>query len=475
MKLAAKIALCLVALLGIVFAIGGFVMIDSNFDRGLESDEARGLIGHLAAKETLRGNLANAMYEGEAVQDYTVASWGEQMGLALAADNGMCAILNEGYTAYYSNLPREFGKSVQASILAQDRYIQSFYRFSGSTYLVFPDKISMNGDDYWLISVFDITQIFEERQMQTNTFYTIYTIVLACAIFLAVAVSMLITRPLRQLEKIAKSIAAGAYDQRTGLSGKDEIRQLAASFDVMATAIEERVAQLTLSAKQREDFMGAFTHELKTPMTAMMGYASLLKKEALHGEEKDRALGYIHSETRRLEDLSQKLLLLMGLDEGSTKLAPVRIEMVLHKVQGAFPQDGARMVLPDSKGSTVYADADLLADLIINLVHNGFQAQPADGIVHIGLEENNGMLILSVKDFGKGIASEKLARLTEPFFRMNSDRHTEGNGLGLTLCERIAELHGTELHFESEPGEGTTVWVALQASGDWEVENDEAH
>ncbi len=379
MKLAAKIAIGLVALLGLVFAIGGFAMVGGNFSRGLKSAEANALAGHLAAKESLRAQLAGAVYGGTPLHDATMADWGGQAALALAASGGACAVLNEGYTPCYNNLPPAFGKSVQAAILAQPRYSRLFYRFSGKTYLVFPDKIAAGGARYPFISAFDISALFSERQAQSRGFYTVYGIVLVCAALLAAGLSAYITRPLRRLEKAVQSIAAGAYAQRTGISGKDEIASLAASFDEMAAAVERQVESLTLAARQREDFMSAFTHELKTPMTAMMGYAALLEKGALDEEEKAKALGYIHSETRRLEDLSQKLLMLMGLAEGSVHLKRVRLADVLRRVRGAFPQEGARLTLPESGEAAVRADADLLADLLINLVRNGFEAQPQGG------------------------------------------------------------------------------------------------
>lgn len=468
MKLAAKITFCLLALLGVVFAIGGFFMVESNFNRGLEDAAQRGLASHLNAKEALRANLANAMYDGTAPQEYTLSGWGGQMAASLEAEGGTLALLNEGYTAYYNNLPREFGKGVQAAILAQPRYTQLFYRLSGSTYIVFPDRVSMNGKDYWLISAFNVSPVFAERQIQSNTFYVIYAIVLLASALLAVVASMLITRPLRRLEKAAQSIAAGAYGERTGLAGNDEIGRLAAAFDEMAEAVESRVDSLTLAAKQREDFMGAFTHELKTPMTAMMGYAALLKKDKLHGEEKDKALGYIHSETKRLEELSQKLLMLMGLSEENICLAPVKLDDVLGKVDEAFPPSGSRPTMPEKSEICVLADEDLLAALIINLVNNGFNAQAGGGTVNIGINENkaDGTATLFVQDFGKGIAPQELARITEPFYQIERSRHKGTSGLGLALCRRIAQLHGGELEFDSIPEKGTTVRFVLQLAAE---------
>src|SRR5699024_676139 len=101
--------------------------------------------------------------------------------------------------------------------------------------------------------------------------------VLLCAAVVVVLLSRRMTRPLALLNRASGEIAAGAYDRRTAVPGDDEIAQLSRSFDHMAAAVEDKVAQLELSVRQRDDFMGAFTHELKTPMTSIIGYADMLR------------------------------------------------------------------------------------------------------------------------------------------------------------------------------------------------------
>ena len=124
-------------------------------------------------------------------------------------------------------------------------------------------------------------------------------------------------------------IAAGAYDQRTALHSGDEIGDLSASFDAMADAVQQKVAALELGVQQRQDFMAAFSHELKTPMTSIIGYADMLQKMKVSPAEQREAAGAIFHEGKRLETLSRKLLALMELDEAGLTLAPMPMENAL--------------------------------------------------------------------------------------------------------------------------------------------------
>ena len=120
------------------------------------------------------------------------------------------------------------------------------------------------------------------------------------------------TRPLDELYGASRRIARGDYSARAEVATQDEIGSVAESFNAMAAAVQKNVDALALSARQREEFMGAFTHELKTPMTAIIGYADTLRTLELDPEGRRRAAGYIFSEAKRVEALSGKLLALLG-------------------------------------------------------------------------------------------------------------------------------------------------------------------
>ena len=269
-------------------------------------------------------------------------------------------------------------------------------------------------------------------------------------------------------------MSSGVYNQRTDIMRDDEIGELADHFDEMAAVIQEKIVSLNSAIKQRDDFMAAFSHEIKTPMTSMIGYAALLKNGGLEHEEKERAISYIHKETKRLEELSQKLLILLGLSNETVALYPVLLGDIFTKVRNAFlNKTDSQLIFQNAHDTVIWAEPDLLADLIINLVRNGFQSSPEDNQVRVSFEKSDVVYCsIKVSDRGRGISEEDIIHIEEPFFRVEKSRAkvSGGTGLGLTLCAQIAEFHNTKLDFLSKPGYGTDVSIRLRLySADDEV------
>ena len=261
-------------------------------------------------------------------------------------------------------------------------------------------------------------------------------------------------------------IAAGDYALRTRMHTGDELEILSQGFDQMAGAVQDKVEALELSVQQRDDFVGAFTHELKTPMTGIIGYADLLRSMQPDPEEQREAAGAIFHEAQRLETLSGKLLQLMGLGEHAPQLVPVQLDSVFAEARRAVaPALNGCILTMQSNSLTVQGDADLLCDLVINLVTNAAKASTPGSAIAVCAEQADGSIRLTVQDHGQGIPADKLARVVEPFYMVDKSRSRRqgGSGLGLALCSRIAQAHGGTLAMESGLGKGTTVTVTLPA------------
>ncbi len=258
----------------------------------------------------------------------------------------------------------------------------------------------------------------------------------------------------------------GAYSQRTAIHGSDEIASLSRSFDEMAQAVEGTVQTLQQNARQKDDFVAAFTHELKTPMTSILGFADILRSGEVSPATRRTAADYIYHESKRLEALSGNLLALMGLEQQPPQLEAVPLGRVLQSLRRALPQGSPVPTLPRSD-AVVLAQPELLCDMLYNLIQNARKATPADGKVEVLLDETPTRLTIRVQDTGCGIPPQELARITEPFYMVDKSRAREqgGSGMGLALCARIAALHGTTLQFASVPSQGTTVSFCLQKAG----------
>ena len=228
----------------------------------------------------------------------------------------------------------------------------------------------------------------------------------------------------------------------------------------MADAVQEKIADLEADVQRREDFVGAFTHELKTPMTSIIGYADMLHTMQTDPDEQREAAAAIVHEGRRLEALSRKLLALLGLNEEGVELTAVPLPALWPRLHAACPDVTLRT---PAAAPTVRGDADLLLDLLCNLVQNAAKASAPGAPVLVLCAQAGDTVTLTVADRGCGIPPELIPRVTEPFYMVDKSRARRqgGSGLGLALCQRIAAAHGSALRIESEPGRGTRVSVTL--------------
>lgn len=219
-----------------------------------------------------------------------------------------------------------------------------------------------------------------------------------------------------------------------------------------------------LNARQSR-FVADLTHELKTPLTSMIGYADLLRSGMLDDVRRRTAADAIYHESIRLESLSQQLLALQGLQKNGIALQAVDVAAVFHDVARSLPN--APLALDAPAGATVQADRVLLADLLRNLAVNALHASAPGNTVRLICTDAGSGWRLAVIDTGCGIPAEAIPHLTEPFYRVDKARARAdgGSGIGLALCAEIAAAFGTKLNFASEVGAGTTVFLTLPKGG----------
>jgi len=322
--------------------------------------------------------------------------------------------------------------------------------------------------DYYLILYSDFTDI----QKQCNLFWRLYGIVvfgisaISGAVLYALAKTM--TKPLNRLTRVADEIALGNYGKLVNTKSTDlEICALSESVNSMSVAIKDKIDEIGEELEKRDMFITAFTHEIKTPMTAIIGYAQMLKNYELDEKERGDAASSIYSEAKRLEKLSLQLLDLYVYKNEELEAEMLDLSSIKESLETSlkFLSERYKVTLDVSLSKTVVlANRDLLLSLICNLCDNAFKASFEGGCVWVLCEDGRESVKITVKDEGRGIAAENIKLLTEPFFRENKSRSRKlgGAGLGLSLCCEIARLHGTTLNFESEKGKGTSVSFFLK-------------
>ncbi len=274
-------------------------------------------------------------------------------------------------------------------------------------------------------------------------------------------------RPLSKLAKATNAIADGNYSYRSNIKRLDEIGSLSQDFDRMAESMEENVELLEEAAREKDRFMGAFTHELKTPMTSIIGYSELLMTQELSDEDKEDALDYIHSEAKRLENLSLKLLQLFVMDKDKVELAkcsPMEITKdIVEHLKPGLKEAGIDISLKTEKGYALL-EQDLVRTLIINLIDNSRKAIEGNGHIEVEQSMTEDGTIIAISDDGKGMPEEAIKKVTEAFYRVDKARSRAqgGAGLGLSIVAKIIELHNGSLDIQSELGKGTRIEVTLR-------------
>lgn len=287
----------------------------------------------------------------------------------------------------------------------------------------------------------------------------------AVAVVAATIVALLVAnsfyRPIRRLTDASERMARGDYDQRVPVAGPTELRELALSFNQMASEVQRSRAVL-------RDFVADVSHELRTPLTSIRGFAQALGDGTIvDEEERKRALAVVDDEARRLHGLVTRLLDLSRMESGQVAMArgPVPLAELARYVLDVFErraeEKGVRLRSEVAEGLVVAGDEDRLEQLVTNLVDNAIRYTPAGGEVVVSASRSSGGRIeVAVRDTGRGIPPDQLPRIFERFHTANGG---EGTGLGLAIARQIARAHGGDLTATSTPGAGSTFTATLPA------------
>jgi two-component system OmpR family sensor kinase len=279
-------------------------------------------------------------------------------------------------------------------------------------------------------------------------------------------------RPIKQMTATATAIAAGDLSQRVTKSRHGtEAGELGDALNTMMARIEHAFELRAASEARLRQFVADASHELRTPVTTIRGYAELYRHGGLdQADELAQAMRRTEQESVRMGALVDDLLLLAHLDEGR----PLDRDPVDLGVLAVDAAADARAVAPDrvieahlTEGVTVDGDEDRLRQVLGNLVGNALVHSPADAAITVRVGAIGSRAIVEVHDGGPGMEPALAARAFERFSRADASRSRAagGTGLGLAIVKAIAQAHGGWVSLSSAPGEGTTVRVELPATG----------
>jgi len=293
--------------------------------------------------------------------------------------------------------------------------------------------------------------------------------------------SLRLTRPLGHLAQTADAFGQGELSRRAAAqSGTLELDSLAGSFNRMAARVESQVEELKEEARRRDDFVASFTHELKTPLTSIIGYADLMRSYELEAPRRREYSDYIYKEGSRLESLSLHLLDLLVLGQTGCETQTVSAQSLLRQTQLSLQPLLARHDIRLSihcQDAPILANPHLIQTCLYNLADNSRKAMdgPLRQILLQGQPDGEAYRF-TVSDTGRGIPPQELDKVTEAFYMVDKSRARRqgGAGLGLALCQKIAQLHGSRLQLQSQPGKGTAVSFTVPLAPPREEEPHEA-
>ena len=268
------------------------------------------------------------------------------------------------------------------------------------------------------------------------------------------------------MSEATKEVAKGNFDVAVAEESPiRELRDMAHNFNRMTK-------ELAGTELLRSDFVENVSHEFKTPLSAIEGYATLLQKPGLSEEKRAEYTGKILYNTRRLSTLTSNILLLSRLENQELDIPRETFcldeqlrEVILSQEEGWAGKDLELEVDLDS--ADYRGNRDLLAQVWQNLLGNAVKFVPERGLVRVLLRREANRLRVSVVDTGPGMSGEVQRRVFEKFYQGDPSRASQGNGLGLALAKRVVDLHGGEIVVSSKEGKGTTftVYLPLDAAG----------
>ncbi len=313
----------------------------------------------------------------------------------------------------------------------------------------------------------DISRIDAFRKDISRIFLALNIVVI---VFMGVSIYLLLrymTRPIKELNKVTTEIAGGAYEKRAALNRTDEFGSLERNFNLMADSVEKNMEQLKNAAEERQQFIDDLTHEMKTPMTSILGYAEYLQNAKSTCEDREIALANLYDAALRLGNLSEKLTEIAYLRGEKLEMQSVNVNELFDTLSNMTrPVLENRQLTLETHADVaeIKGDETLLISMLTNLVENAARASKALSTIKVSAFMRK-TPVIEVKDFGCGIEYSQIQKIVSPFYRVDKSRSRKfgGVGLGLSIVSQIAALHGAELEIDSEPGVGTTVRIIFAA------------
>lgn len=280
------------------------------------------------------------------------------------------------------------------------------------------------------------------------------TVAWIVALIVSVTLTRQITKPVKKMRNAAQKIASGNFEERIPITSKDEIGQLAESFNSMTKSLNEL-------ENMRSTFISDVSHELRTPMTIISGFVEGVLDGTIAREEQEKYLGIVLSEIKRLSRLVSDLLESSRFEQGKVILNKTNVDLnrlsaesIISYEQSLTEKNISVNLSLDEEECFAFCDKDSIKRVLINLIDNAIKFTPDGGEISVSTKKENKKVFVSIQNSGEGISEEDLRHIWERFYKTDKSRANDkkGVGLGLHIVKTIISQHGGEIYAESEEG-----------------------
>lgn len=386
--------------------------------------------------------------------------------------------------AFYSSDP---GTDIlnQAEEMSGKNADKNLYYF-GDKGLAFITTAAKNNNEFKVVIVnasYAVTDIRIQMRSQNlfniliNRARIIILVVLFTFILAIIIISLITTKtivgPIEQITRGANEFAKGNFDYEIKYKSKNELGQLADSFNEMRLKVKESIEEKNRANQRQKEVIAGIAHDLRTPLTSVKGYLEGLRDGIADTPEKyDRYMNIIYNSTRDTEKMLDDLLAISKFELGNISLNCENVTVLdfvgfaSEYVEPLSKVDFEFKIIDKTRNSPVLRiDTDYFTRVINNIITNSlkYRRPEVKGLIELTISEYEHTVIFEIKDNGMGVDRESLPRIFDTLYRADKARSNvrDGSGLGLSVCKQIVELHGGLIWAQSEVGNGLSIFISL--------------
>ncbi len=476
MKFRYRILIVNIIVLSLGLGIVGYLMIRRNFDLASQTQLKNAITENNLVQSSVEYELLEKINnEGGDIDEMLVEVGRRVMDIMITDTSAFYIRYGEDYIYSGDDREGEIPEALFANLLIGSKNYVICKAAEEEKYYAYVTSYSeVEKTALCIVSRQEISDVYYMLEEQIRYFRLLLVSVVLIASVIVYRICKYLTEPLENLNRVTEEIAKGNYNIHAGVTGTDEVGQLAGNVNIMADAVLSHVEELKDMIYRREQFVADFTHEIKTPITTMIACADMVRSMELPREEQIRALTYVFSEGKRLETMAQKLFQLIYLKQHEIEKMPMNtknVERDMLRIATPILQQKGMNLQVDVEEAVLEGDAELLNTVFLNLIDNGRKASKEGDTIWLkgrcireetGSEEYSGAVYeFDVRDCGIGMSEESVTHICDEFYMVDKSRSRKegGAGLGLSLAALIIKQHGAFLQVESEIGKGTTMRV----------------